>query len=109
MKQLNKLFKKARSCSPPKVYYTSQHINIQAHNFYRDKTVIDVIELMMSGINIDVDHGAGETDIDMVKQAFQKILEGALPSRYNTYKHINIKTHDFYREKDLNKKTVRDS
>ena len=39
----------------------------------------------MSGINIDVDHEAGETDIDMVKQAFQKILEGALPSKYTYY------------------------
>ena len=89
-------------------YTTSQHINIQAHNFYRDKTVINVVESMMSGIIIDVDHGAGETDIDMVKQAFKIILEGALPPKYNTYKHIYIKTHDFYREKDLNKKTVRD-
>ena len=63
---------------------------------------------MISGINIDMDRGAGETDIKMVKQAFQKILEGALPPKYNTYKHINIKTDDFYREKDLNKETVKD-
>ena len=62
---------------------------------------------MMTRINDAEDPQAGETD-NTVKQAFKKILEDAFPQKYSTYKHTNIQTHNFYREKDLNKETVRD-
>ena len=67
---------------PPK-YTTYKCINIQAHNFYREKDSIEkivreVIQLMKSRIDNTV---ADETDIT-VKRAFQSILEASLPPKY---------------------------
>ena len=98
--------------SPQSILTTYKHINIKTYDFYREKdlnkkTVRDIIEFMMSRINDVEDSQAGETDIT-VKRAFQKTLEDAFHSKYSTYKHTNIQTHNFSRKKDLNKETVRD-
>ena len=83
---------------PPK-YAIYKCINIQIHNFYREKdsieeTVREVIELLMTGINKILDPTTGGTDIT-VKRLFQRILEAALAPEYAIYKHIKIQHTTF--------------